>query len=131
MILLSTTASLWFNTQRIGKCRDVRVNLVRATLRTTKQGDLDETYIKGIRSASGSATLFYDPEDNASTTLLNDIRDDNLTRVVDLRVRFDEKTVKEIDIPIIITQISASVATGEAHFCQVDFQATGRVQGAF
>jgi hypothetical protein len=131
MIPTGASGSLWFNTQRIGHCKNVTININRETRRTTKQGDLDETFIKGLRSATGSALLLYDPTESAALALLREIDDDNITRVVEIRVNLLKTGSRFIELPIIVTKISASVAYGEAHTCQIEFQATGRTKGNF
>ena len=131
MIPTGASGSLLFNTQRIGRCTNVSINITRATLRTTKQGDLDETFIKGLRSASGTATLFYDPEDSAAIALLREMQDDNITRQVDIKLILDETGLRYSEYPIIITRVGVSVAYGEAQTCQIEFQAIGRMEGGF
>lgn len=131
MIPTSASGSLWYNTQRIGRCTNVNINIARSTFRTTKQGDVDETFIKGLRSATGTATLFYDPEDSAAISLLREMQDDNIAKQVEIKLVLDETGIRYTQYPIIITQVGVSVAYGEAQTCQIEFQATGRMVGGF
>jgi hypothetical protein len=78
-IINATHGELRWNGQKIAKVRDVSFDKARATLETTGIGDLDDTYSYGKRTTSGSATLLYKSDDNATVALMNRILDDSET----------------------------------------------------
>ncbi len=78
-IINATHGELRWNGQKIAKVRDVSFDKARATLETTGIGDLDDTYSYGKRTTSGSATLLYKPDDDATVALMNRILDDSET----------------------------------------------------
>jgi hypothetical protein len=78
-IVNATHGELRWNGQKIAKVRDVSFDKARATLETTGIGDLDDTYSYGKRTTSGSATLLYKSDDDATVALMNRILDDSET----------------------------------------------------
>jgi len=78
-IINATHGELRWNGQKIAKVRDVSFDKARATLETTGIGDLDDTYSYGKRTTSGSATLLYKSDDDATVALMNRILDDSET----------------------------------------------------
>jgi hypothetical protein len=129
MILTGTTAALFFGGTRIGKCRDISLSIDREALPTTKQGDLDRTFISGLRSTSGSASLFYDPEDAATDALLTQVYADNST-LSGVEMVFDSATGKKVTASAVITRVGLSASFGAAQVCDIDFQISGKPTAA-
>lgn len=125
MILTGTTAVLFFGSTRIGKCRSISLDVEREALQTTKQGDLDRTYIAGLRGTQGSASLFYDPDDTAVAAILTKVyADDATTSTMDLV--FDWVTDKKVTASVILTNLSVSASYGAAQVCEIQFQVSGK-----
>ena len=68
-VLTGAHGALKYEGRTVGKCRDWSLNINRDALEDTCLGENDRTYVKGLRGAAGSATMFYDPADtNGSCT---------------------------------------------------------------
>lgn len=125
MILTSVHAALWYESLRIGKVRNIDLRIRRAVLDTTRQGDLDETFITGLRNTSGSGTLYYDPEDSAVTTIIDRIYADS-TELDDFRLIFDSEVGREVSGTAIITDTGLSASLGAAQTLEISFQFSGK-----
>lgn len=129
MVLTGADGYLKSPNGRIGKCRNVRLSISKGTLRTTKQGDVDETYIPGLRNTSGSATLFYDPKDLAATAFLNSILGDSRVASTEIELVLSKQRGKVLKFNIILTEVGLAVSYGEAQACDISFQVSGRITG--
>lgn len=125
MILTGTTALLRYQGSRIGRCRSISLSIEREALPTTKQGDLDRTFIAGLRSTSGSASLFYDPNDQATAALLDKAYDDDST-LPSLEMVFDLPGDRKVSASVVITNITMSASYGAAQLCEIQFQVSGK-----
>jgi hypothetical protein len=109
-----------------------------ATLETTTLGDTDRTVTAGIRTHSGSATLFYYDENNVnscSTLIRNLIKqrtgnDDGIapeSPELTLRLRINDGTAngKIITGEVLLTSVSMSMAVGEVLSAEVSFEFNG------
>lgn len=130
MITTGKNGFLKFNGNRIGRCRNVRFDIERELLATTKQGDIDESYLLGKRNASGSATLLYDPDDTVAVTLLNTVLSD-ATVTCALELVLDNFTGNSIPYTAVVHKVGTSIAYGEAHACDISFRASGKPTGEF
>lgn len=125
MILSGSTAALYFDGTRIGKCRSLSLDIEREALQTTKQGDLDRTFIPGLRGSSGSASLFYDPEDTATAAVLAKAYDDGTT-LSGMELVFDLIGSKKVTASILLTNVGVSTSYGSAAVCEIQFQISGK-----
>lgn len=125
MILTGTTAALYFGGTRIGKCKNISLSIDREALPTTKQGDLDRTFISGLRGTSGSASLFYDPDDSATDAMLTQVYADSST-LSGIEMVFDSATGKKATANAILTRVGISASYGAAQVCDIDFQISGK-----
>lgn len=130
MILTGGTAALFFEAQRIGKCRNLSVEVTRTALPTTRRGDWDETFVAAIRSTSMTGTLLYDPEDAATVSLLDAVYEDNEDAAA-VTGYFDFFGGKKIEASAIITSVGISVAFGEAQACAIGLQVSGKPTTVF
>lgn len=131
MILTGANGYLKSGTSRIGKCRNINLNISKGALPTTRQGDTDETYIPGLRNTTGSATLFYDPKDVAAVSFLNSILGDSRVASTEAELVMSPSRKKSFSFNLILTEIGLSVAYGEAQVCDISFQVSGRIRGLF
>lgn len=129
MIRNSTHAALWFGSLRVGKVRDINLQIDREALEDTKQGDVDRTYIKGLRTTSAQGTLFYDPEDDAVAAFMGELLDDT-TAVSNLTLVFDSEVNINMTGPVIVTSATLSASVGAAQTCQLQFQLSGKPAGS-
>lgn len=125
MILTGTTAALLFNGTRIGKCRQINLQIDREALPTTRQGDVDHTFIAGLRGTQGSASLFYDPEDAAVAAILAKVYNDD-TALAGLELTFDSTTGKKVSASVVLTNMSLSASYGAAQVVEIQFQVSGK-----
>lgn len=125
MIPTGSTAAVFFEGSRIGKCRSMDLSIEREALQTTRQGDVDRTYIPGLRGTSGSASLFYDPEDAATAALLLKLYDDNRS-LSGFEFVFDTVVGKKVTASVVITNAGLSTSYGAAQVCEIQFQISGK-----
>jgi hypothetical protein len=72
----ATHGEVRFKGQKIAKIRSVSIETQRQTIETTGIGEQDDTFSYGKRTTSGSATLLYKTDDQATVDLMNRIFDD-------------------------------------------------------
>jgi hypothetical protein len=72
----ATHGEVRFKGQKIAKIRSVSIETQRQTIETTGIGEQDDTFSYGKRTTSGSATLLYKTDDQATADLMNRIFDD-------------------------------------------------------
>ena len=73
MVLTGADGALEYKGQKCAKVRSWTLNISRDAIDDSCLGQFDRTYISGMRSATGSASLFYDPMDAQSRRMLNTI----------------------------------------------------------
>lgn len=107
------------------------------TLETTTLGDGQRSYVPGVQSFSGSATLLYyvdtDNTNDASTLLRKLVRTDSVTSsdTVTLTLRLvDGNTNNDVKLTAYITAVSMNASVGEVMSAQISFQGTGALTTA-
>ena len=131
MILTGASAGLYYNTLRVGKVKNIDLDISREALRNTTLDLFDHTYIAGIRDTKASATLFYDPLDGAVVNIMNAIYEDVAEVTKDFQFVWDTSTKRELTSSAIITNIGLSVAFGEAQVCKLSLQLSGKPISTF
>jgi len=126
MILTGASAGLYYNTLRVGKVKNIDIDISREALRSTTLDLFDHTYIAGIRDTKASATLFYDPLDTAAVGIINAIYEDVAEVTSIFQFVWDTNTKRELTSSAVITNIGLSVAFGEAHVCKLSLQLSGK-----
>jgi hypothetical protein len=125
-ILNGTHGELRWNGAKIAKVLNASTNKNRETLQTTGIGELDDTYVYGKRSTSGSATLLYKTDDIATSEIMNRILNDsdsvdNLTMV--LR---SGQTQGALSGDVLISSQSESMSVGENTTVNINFVVSGK-----
>jgi hypothetical protein len=130
-VLTGANGALRFNGVAIAKVRNWSLSVSRDALDTTCLTTTDREYVPGLRGASGSCTVLYDPDERRAADLLNGIFRDE-SEPTDL-VEFVLDTLRNARIAgkALITSISPSVSVGDAQSCDVQFQLSGKLQGGF
>ena len=107
------------------------------TLETTTLGDGQRSYVPGVQSFSGSATLLYyvdtDSTNDASTLLRKLVRTGSVTSsdTVNLTLRLvDANTNNDVTFTAYIISVSIGAAVGEVVSAQISFVATGALTTA-
>ena len=130
-IKTSASAELRFDGSAIAKVRDVNITFSREALETTGIGQKDRTYAYGVRGTSGSGTLLYDPNDNATTSAINRLLDDSEATNSVSMVLDTNSSVGTITGDALITQAGASVSAGALVSMPVTFTFSGKPSGTF
>lgn len=121
------------------KVRSWSYTTAMQTLKTTTLGDLDQTSTSGIRTHSGTCSLFYyasDPNDtstNSASVLLNKLIKANAdgqgseSEEVTLRLAIADGTVngKYIEGKCLLTNASMTMSVGEVLSASVSFEFIG------
>ena len=128
-VLTGANGSLRYQGNTCAKVRDWSLNINRDSLEDTCIGADDRSYVKGLRGASGSATVLYDPDDAASRTLLNSIFNNNSSD--DVEFVFDNAANSRFQCTAFLTSVSPSVAVGDVQAASVSFQVSGPINGRF
>lgn len=107
------------------------------TLETTTLGDLQRSYVPGVQSFSGSASLLYyvdtDNTNDASTLLRKLVRTTGVTSsdTVALTLRLEgDSANNDTTLTAYITSASIGASVGEVVSAQISFQATGALSVA-
>lgn len=107
------------------------------TLETTTLGDSQRSYVPGVQSFSGSASLLYyidtDNTNDASTLLRKLVKTSGVasTDTVTLTLRLAGDTGNnDVTITAYITSVSIGASVGELVTAQISFQGTGALTTA-
>lgn len=107
------------------------------TLETTTLGDAQRSYVPGVQSFSGSASLLYyidtDNTNDASTLLRKLVKTSGVssTDTVSLTLRLAGDTGNnDVTITAYITSVSIGASVGELVTAQISFQGTGALTTA-
>lgn len=128
--ITGTNGELRYAGVRVAKCRNFSIDINRDALETTSLGETDRTYIKGIRGATGSATILYDEENETTVNMLNSIFDDSASEDA-ISMYLNTTTNKRLACAAFLTQVGTPVSVGEVTACSVNFQITGPIDGTF
>lgn len=129
MILTGADGQLIHNGNVVSKVRNWTLQVQKAQIDTTTLGLYDRTYIGGLRSATGSASLFFDPNDGIANDFLNTIWTQNNNEAVEFV--FDRMNQEALAGTGFLTSVSSTVAVGEAQACEIAFQFSGPVTGDY
>lgn len=127
----SMTAEVRWNNTKIGKIKDVSLDIQRNALDTTVLGDLDETSVYGVRSTSGSGTLLYDPEDAPTVAIMNKILSSDYVASDSLTIVLDTANNKQITGSVLLTSSQVGVSTGEVISIPVQFKVNAKPTATF
>lgn len=128
-VLTGATGALRYEGQTVGKCRNWTLQIQRDALETTCVGEEDRTYVKGLRGATGSATVLYDPDDAPTRALLNSIFDNTSGDTVEFV--FNQPAGGRFQCEAILTTVNPSVSVGEVQAVALNFTVTGAIDGRY
>lgn len=129
MVLTGSDGQLRFNGQLIGKVREWSLSVAKETIEDTSLGDTDRTYVEGIRSTTGTATVMYDPGDATAALLLNSVFGNGSNSELDFI--FNKNANSSFLCNGFITSINQSVSVGSIQAVNFNFQVNGKPQGEF
>ena len=128
-VLTGAHGALRYEGQTVAKCRSWSLTINRDALEDTCIGEADRTYVKGLRGASGSATVLYDPDDAAGRALLNSIFDNNSGDTVEFV--FNEPGGSRFQCEAILTTVNPTVSVGDVQAVSLSFQVSGPIDGRY
>ena len=120
--------TLTYNGSQVAKVSNWSISSTVDTLETTVLTDSDRSYVPGLRTISGSATIFYyenPPNDAAPKPLLQRIVSASAVSesdMLDIKLGWGLKLIQG---KCIITSAELSCAVGEVMQASIQFQFTG------
>lgn len=121
------TGSLLYQGVRVAKVRNFNFSTQRGALDTTGVGELDRTFVSGVRQTQGTATILYDPADPATRSLISSIFDNSATTQPKLDFKINSATGTGVGGTGILTEIGAAVNVGDVVAFNCNFQLSGAV----
>ena len=127
-VLTGADGKVMVNGSQILKARDYTISVAKDALETSHLGSYDREYVEGLRGATGSMTVLYDPLESTAVNLLNSIlTTDGTSQKVDFV--FTSQDNKKLVYSGFITSVSQSVSTGAVQAASCNFQISGAVEG--
>jgi hypothetical protein len=121
----ATHGEVRFQGQKIAKIRSISMETQRQTLETTGVGDMDDEFAYGKRTTSGSATLLYKTDDQATSDLMNRIFDDG-DLPDDLVMTIFKGSSKAISGPALINSQGIATSVGDNTQVSIGFVISGK-----
>ena len=127
-VLTGADGKVVVNGAQIMKARDYTINISKDALETSHLGSYDREYVEGLRGATGSMTVLYDPTESTAVSLLNSIlTTEGTSQKVDFV--FTSQDNKKLVYSGFITSVSQSVSTGAVQAASCNFQISGALEG--
>ena len=126
----ATHGEVRFQGQKVAKVTQISMETQRQALETTGIGDMDDEFAYGKRTTSGSATLLYKTDDQATVNLMNRIFDDGETPD-DLVMTIYRGGSKSISGPALINSQGIGVSKGDNTQISISFVIDGKPSKAF
>lgn len=131
-VLTGKNGALRWNGANVGKVRSWSLTINRDALDSTSLGVDDRTFVQGLRGATGSADLMYDPNEGQAVAMLNSVFSDNTATIADtVGFVLDVAGGKRLTCTAFLTNVSPTVSVGAVHACTVSFQVSGPLGGGF
>jgi hypothetical protein len=128
-VLTGAHGALKYEGRTVAKCRSWTLTINRDALEDTCIGQDDRTYVKGLRGATGSATILYDPSDANGTALLNSIFNNDASD--DVEFVFNSSASGSFKCKALLTTVNPSVNVGDVQAVSVSFQVSGAIEGRY
>ena len=106
----------------VARVRNWSVQSNLETLETTDLGDIAREYIPGLKTATGSASIFYHDDNTSLRTLLDNCIDTGTPAAALLDLRWG---TKRLEFDAYVTSVSITCTTGEVMSAEVSFTMTG------
>ena len=129
--LTGINCALRINGSAVCKVRNWSLNIARDALDTTCLGQEWREYVSGLRGATGSATIMYDPLESGTVALLNTVFSAAGSETSSVQFVLSTELSRQLTATAFLTNVSPSVAVGEVTVAEVQFQVTGAIAGQF
>lgn len=126
----ATHGEVRFKGQKVAKIRSISKETQRQALETTGVGEVDDTFAYGKRTTSGSATLLYKTDDQATADLMNRIFDDG-EAPDDLVMTIYKGSGKTISGPVLINSQGIAMSVGDNTQVSISFVISGKPSKSF
>ena len=131
MVLTGADGDLIYAGHRVAKVRNWTLSISREAISDTCLGEFDKTFITGLREATGSCSLFYDPDSQKARDFMNTIFEDKY-RPEEIRLVFNRLDGNDsFRCNVMLTNVTQSVDVGAAQACSITFQVSGPIDGRF
>jgi hypothetical protein len=121
-----------FNGRVVAKVRDFSLSMNREELDDSSVGTDARTFVRGMFSATGQATILIDPNDDPGAELLNSIFSPAVDDASEtFECILDSSSGKQFQGAGFITSAAPSVAVGAVQAAPVTFRVSGNVLGGF
>ena len=127
-VLTGADGKVMINGAQILKARDYTISVAKDALETSHLGSYDREYVEGLRGATGSMTVLYDPTESTAVNLLNSILTTDGTSQ-EVNFVFTSQDNKKLVYSGFITSVSQSVSTGAVQAASCNFQISGAIEG--
>ena len=138
MIRTGADGLLKYGSNSCVRVRNWSLSIQRSAIDVTCLNSYDTEYVGGLRTATGSATLYYDPAQVTDRELLNsifkdnsDCTDESCAETVSFYLNSCSSGPGNFEAQALLTSVSPSVEVGQAIGIQVSFQITGPIKGEF
>ena len=129
-VLTGANGALTWEGQVVARCRSWSLDISRDALEDTCLGTLNRSYIEGLRGATGSAVILYDPSNYIVVALLNRIlQDDVASNAVGFVL--NTRASQKLACNALITSQSTPMSIGEATAVSISLQVTGPITGGY
>lgn len=129
-VLTGSTGALKYQGSKVAKVRSWSLTINKDALEDTCLGTYDRTYVQGLRGATGSATVLYDPADSTGAALLNSIFD-NGSGGENVDFVFNDPAGGQFSCSAFLTTMNPSVSVGDVQAVSINFQVTGAITGRY
>lgn len=118
--------SLKFDGTGIARVRNWSMDASFDTLDTTNLGEISRTYTAGLKSATGSATIFYHDDNTTLQSVLDNCVTTGVPAPGSMELIYGTKSLK---FSCYINTVSISCTTGEVMAANISFTRTGEYTG--
>lgn len=129
-VLTGANGALTWQGQVVARCRSWTLDIAKDALEDTCLGSFNRTYIEGLRGATGSAVVLYDPSDSTVVSLLNRILQDEVDSNA-IGFVLNTRANQTLECNALITSQSTPMSIGEATAVSISIQVTGPIVGGY
>lgn len=129
-VLTGANGALTWEGQVVARCRSWSLDISRDALEDTCLGSFSRTYIEGLRGATGSAVILYDPSNSTVIAMLNRILQDEEDSSA-IGFVLNTRASQVLECRGLITSQSTPMSIGEATAISVSIQVTGPIIGGY